>query len=303
MCGRFTGLTYDEVREVLRHLNDDDVSDQWDDWAADVDEDVAADADERAGGAVGAGAFGGNQPTGSHGVGATGSVAYASGDAGEGTPVPTATPDGRATGRTDVFPGMRATILAPEGGLLRAGLLTWGYSVPWQDGRVFNTRIESALGGGAMWRDSIANRRCIVPTLGFFEPHATERIRSFKTGKPIKRPYRFAIDDRMPTLLAGVWQRDEFSVLTTQPNGSVSPVHNRMPLVLRPSEVRTWLYGDFASLADRSDMELRVQPLGELYEPRQRVARAQDEPTGEDSAASGRGSRGRRPDDGQLSLF
>ena len=32
-----------------------------------------------------------------------------------------------------------------------------------------------------------------------------------------------------------------YCILTTQANASVSPVHHRMPLVLRAQEVRPWL--------------------------------------------------------------
>ncbi len=41
--------------------------------------------------------------------------------------------------------------------------------------------------------------------------------------------------------IAGIWQlttkEKQFTILTTSPNASVSPVHDRMPLVLIPDEV------------------------------------------------------------------
>ena len=37
---------------------------------------------------------------------------------------------------------------------------------------------------------------------------------------------------------------DRFIILTTQANGSVSPVHDRMPLILEENELQDWVYDD-----------------------------------------------------------
>jgi putative SOS response-associated peptidase YedK len=142
-------------------------------------------------------------------------------------------------------------------------VLTWGYPVEWQAGPVFNTRIESLLAGKGMWRASIENGRCLVPTRGFFERHATEKTRSRKTGRQVKRQYEFSLVDEPITWLAGISENGYFSVVTTEPNQFVSPVHNRMPLVLRREELPLWLDHRWASLADRSDIVLRVFPEDE----------------------------------------
>ena len=48
--------------------------------------------------------------------------------------------------------------------------------------------------------------------------------------------------------MAGIWQPsdkgNQFTILTTAPNASVSPVHDRMPLVLTSDEIRPWI-GDW----------------------------------------------------------
>ena len=45
--------------------------------------------------------------------------------------------------------------------------------------------------------------------------------------------------------MAGIWQPtakdNQFTILTTSPNASVLPVHDRMPLVLMPEEVMPWI--------------------------------------------------------------
>lgn len=60
-------------------------------------------------------------------------------------------------------------------------------------------------------------------------------------------------------LLAGVQQAGQLSIVTTAPNASVAPVHDRMPLVLGPGESGIWLGSDFARLADRSAIQLTAE--------------------------------------------
>lgn len=138
--------------------------------------------------------------------------------------------------------------------------LTWGFEFPWHRGPVFNTRIESLLSGNGTWQRAVGDGRCVVPAASFFEPHATEAAVSPRTGKSIKKPYEFAGIDGTPLLLAGVCADGCCSVVTTEPNAWVAPVHNRMPLVLDASEVDEWLRGNWAALADRTAMRLAVAP-------------------------------------------
>ena len=60
--------------------------------------------------------------------------------------------------------------------------------------------------------------------------------------------------------MAGVQADGHCSVVTCEPNRWVSPIHNRMPLVLRFAEVGTWLSPDWPSLTARPDYELHVAP-------------------------------------------
>jgi len=52
-------------------------------------------------------------------------------------------------------------------------------------------------------------------------------------------------------------------VVTTEPSPDVAPVHDRMPLVLRPDEARLWLTGtleQLAALAARPPVPLAAEP-------------------------------------------
>ncbi len=173
-------------------------------------------------------------------------------------------PDWPAQIPRDAFPQSEVPIAMGLGDIQGSDsavrILRWGYPVDWQVGPVFNTRIESLMEGKGMWRASVENGRCLVPTRGFFERHASEKVRSRKTGRQVKRQYEFELVDEPITWLAAVSEGEHFSVVTTAPNRFVAPVHNRMPVVLRREELPLWLEGDIARLADRSAIELRVAP-------------------------------------------
>lgn len=174
-------------------------------------------------------------------------------------------PDWPAT-RPSAYPGSIVPVITESGGILELQSLKWGFETDWQKGLVFNTRIETALGSKpGMWKRPINKGRCVVATAGFFEPHATETIRSPRSGRQIKRQYLFDVEDDHPTLLAAVRNADAFSIVTTEPNRIVAPIHKRMPIVLRREEVPIWMDGDFASLADRSTIGLVVHPEDELH--------------------------------------
>jgi len=180
----------------------------------------------------------------------------------------TANDDARAC----AFPGSEIALVAPDDqGTLQVEQATWGFEAPWNNRLVFNTRIESALEGSALWRDAVQNGRCIIPVGSFFEPHATETIPSPRTGRPMKRPYEFADPTGLPLLLAGVRADSRCSIVTCEPNQWVAPIHNRMPLIMRFQEASTWLSPDWPTLANPNNYELRVLPeqLQPGYAPEQ----------------------------------
>lgn len=159
--------------------------------------------------------------------------------------------------RTQARPGSNVLLFDNS---LHIAEAQWGFTPEWGTKPVFNTRIETALEGKGMWRKPIQEGRCIVPAAAFYEPHATETIRSPRTGRPMKRQYRFASANDEPLLLAGVQAEGHCSVVTCEPNRWVLPIHNRMPLLLRFEEVLTWLSANWPSLSDRSDFALLSAP-------------------------------------------
>ena len=171
--------------------------------------------------------------------------------------------------RVDAFPGSCVGIIVPTAsGGVEAVEATWGFTAPWAKRPVFNTRIETALSSeGGMWSRAIAQGRCIVPAARFFETQNQPDASDGVAKKRRRSLYSFGMPDDAPVLLAGVQQDGCFSVVTTQPNPSLVPVHDRMPLVLSWHEAWRWLGDGFASLADRGAIVLESR-FEQQSEPR-----------------------------------
>lgn len=118
-----------------------------------------------------------------------------------------------------------------------ATLMRWGLP-GFKSGRsIVNARSESAA-EKPLFADALASRRCLVPATGFYEWDAA------------KRRYRFSLPDADELYMAAFFSpyRDgpRCCILTTSPNASVVPIHDRMPVVLGREQLEPWLYDDDA---------------------------------------------------------
>lgn len=104
-----------------------------------------------------------------------------------------------------------------------------------------NARAES-VATNPTWRAPFAKRRCLVPADGFYEWK--------KLDVKTKQPYSFTLRQGGPFAFAGLWDawKDaagewllSFSIVTTEANELMSPVHNRMPVILQPKDYSRWL--------------------------------------------------------------
>ena len=64
-----------------------------------------------------------------------------------------------------------------------------------------------------------------------------------------QEPYYFRLRDGGPFAFAGLWERwekgeepvESCTLITTEANGVVGPVHDRMPVILKPADYARWL--------------------------------------------------------------
>lgn len=156
-------------------------------------------------------------------------------------------------GRFNVAPGQEVlAIRSPDGRDREAVAARWGLVPGWADDlnagyRMINARSETVLESRAY--GPLAGKpqsRCLIPADGFFEWMAPS-----SDGGP-KRPVRFTVDGGELFSMAGLittreWEGAELvscTILTTEADAAVAPVHDRMPVILADREGEaTWIGG------------------------------------------------------------
>lgn len=139
---------------------------------------------------------------------------------------------GRKPKSGEVFPTDTAAILVQGEEEAQAELSVWGFPQYTGKGVIINARSETAL-EKPTFRDSILNRRCIIPTTGFYEWDKE------------KNKYLFRDTTSTILYLAGMYHMyqgvSRFVILTTAANDSMKLIHHRMPLIIEEKNIWSWL--------------------------------------------------------------
>jgi len=138
--------------------------------------------------------------------------------------------------RYNLAPGQMAPVIAYKNGN-RMGFFKWGLTPKWAKDpsmgfRMINARAETIAEKPA-YKKPFQSQRCLVPADGFYEWK--------KSGTKGKTPYRFTLSDQGVFAFAGLWDNSTFTIVTTKANELVSPVHDRMPVILPKSLEAAWL--------------------------------------------------------------
>ena len=122
-------------------------------------------------------------------------------------------------------------VQAADAGLSTEFLL-WGFPGFDKGKLLINARAESVK-DRPTFADSYAARRCVLPAAGFYEWDRK------------KEKVIFTVPESKILYLAGIYrpygEEKRFVVLTREANASMAEVHDRMPLILSRSEVRSWV--------------------------------------------------------------
>ena len=155
---------------------------------------------------------------------------------------------GKSIKTGEIFPTNPAPILREEKKELSPAAAVWGFPKFNEKGVIINARAESAFEKRS-FRDSLLNRRCIIPSTGFYEWDKS------------KRKFLFRLEDTPALYMAGLFtfHNDEirYVILTTEANESIKDVHDRMPLVIPKNEIRTWIMDNEAT----NELLHRTPPL------------------------------------------
>ncbi|HSV30500.1 MAG TPA: SOS response-associated peptidase [Atribacteraceae bacterium] len=151
------------------------------------------------------------------------------------------------TPRYNISPGQIAPVVVSEGagGSKRIRFMRWGLVPSWAKdpsvgNRLINARCETVREKAA-FRSSFLRRRALVPISGFYE---------WKREGKVKQPYYSILKNSRLFSLAGLWEyweRNEgaletFTILTTTPNNLLRSIHDRMPVIVSPSDIDSWLW-------------------------------------------------------------
>jgi putative SOS response-associated peptidase YedK len=124
----------------------------------------------------------------------------------------------------------------------------WGLIPSWAKDTSMGARLINACSETVKekpsFRQAFKQRRCIIPADGFYE---------WRREGGTKQPFFFRMRDERPFGFAGLWEKWEgeggevinsCTILTTEANAVLRPVHDRMPVILHPDDYSLWLEGD-----------------------------------------------------------
>ena len=124
-------------------------------------------------------------------------------------------------------------------------LCRWGLIPFWaKEERIgngmINARAETLLQKPS-FRTPFKKQRCLVLADGFYE---------WKRTSDRKIPHRISMRDHEPFAFAGIWEVwktpdgedvKTFSIITTEPNELMKPLHHRMPVIMKQENEEKWL--------------------------------------------------------------
>lgn len=158
----------------------------------------------------------------------------------------------------EIYPTDTAPVLTLNNNLLSPRPVSWGFPKHDGHGVIINARSESAL-NKQIFSIPLLTRRCVIPSTGFYE-WVNEEIPNPQlsffpadtTNSAIQRKVKHLFRRPCEKMLymAGMMskfidkagkEKDAFVILTTDANASMSPYHDRMPVILSANEREDWI--------------------------------------------------------------
>ena len=148
--------------------------------------------------------------------------------------------------RYNIAPSQPVAVV-PNDGRNQLDFFVWGLIPSWAKdpsigNRMINARGET-LAEKPSFRAAYRRRRCLVLADGFYEWRK-------EPGSKAKTPMYVQMESKEPFGLAGLWEIwyspdgseiRSCTIITTQPNGLLEKIHNRMPVILPKEAYPLWL--------------------------------------------------------------
>jgi putative SOS response-associated peptidase YedK len=148
--------------------------------------------------------------------------------------------------RFNVAPTQQIAVVRQSGNGRELSMMRWGLVPAWaRDAKsgapMINARAET-IATKPSFRTAFKKRRCLIPADGFFEWQ--------KTGGKTKVPHYIRLASDWPFAFAGLWESrrgedgeplESCTIVTTEPNDVMRPLHDRMPVILPSDLYGPWL--------------------------------------------------------------
>jgi putative SOS response-associated peptidase YedK len=142
---------------------------------------------------------------------------------------------------TQQVAAVRSSAKGSEFAFLRWGLIPSWASDPAIGHKLLNARAET-IAEKPSFRSAFKRRRCVIPASGFYEWQ--------NTGARRKQPYFIRPREGGLFSFAGLWEEwhdprgevvETCTILTTEANDVMRPLHDRMPVILDRDSDALWL--------------------------------------------------------------
>jgi putative SOS response-associated peptidase YedK len=165
----------------------------------------------------------------------------------------------------NIAPSQKVLAVINDGKNNRMGFLRWGLIPTWATSmsignKMINARAETLLEKPS-FRHSFRKKRCLIIADSFYE----WKRHDDKT----KTPMRIKLKEDTLFAMAGIWEGWKTpegtsiyscSVITTSPNKLMEEIHDRMPVILKRNDEKTWLD---PSISDPNRLTSLLKPLEE----------------------------------------
>ena len=148
----------------------------------------------------------------------------------------------------NIVPSQISAVITKSSNGLQLEGMKWGLIPSWSKeinmgNKLINARSET-LHEKPSFRESFKNKRCLIPADGFIEWKG-------------KQPYYIRPKTQGLLAFAGLWSTwdsgdgplNTYTIITTEANKTLSPLHSRMPVILHPENYEKWLNAESKALS------------------------------------------------------
>lgn len=165
--------------------------------------------------------------------------------------------------RYNIAPTQTVPVILDKDGERVLAEMKWGLIPFWSKDikktkPIINARSET-ISEKPFFKQAASKRRCLIPADGFYE---------WKKVNKAKIPMFIHLNDKELFAFAGLWDQwkspdgeviRSCTIITTEANDTMSPVHDRMPVIVRPEHESLWLDPE---IKDVDKLRVVLEPLG-----------------------------------------